>query len=71
MKMSKINTGSAYIGIKFGSTRVKAVPTDDSFSVPASGAHTWENMPENGCRTYSPDDIKNGMRAELAAAGRE
>lgn len=69
--MSKINTGSTYIGIEFGSTRIKAVLIDDSFSVLASGAHTWENRLENGYWTYSLDDIKNGLQDAYAELARD
>ena len=46
--MGKINTEQTYLGIEFGSTRIKAVLIDDSFSVLASGAYGWENRLENG-----------------------
>lgn len=68
--MSKINTEKTYLGIEFGSTRIKAVLIDDGFSVLASGAYGWENRLENGYWTYSLDDIITGLRgayAELAA----
>ena len=53
----KILQGRTYLGIELGSTRIKAVLIDDSFSVIASGSKQWENRFENGCWTYSLDDI--------------
>jgi len=37
-----------YLGIEFGSTRVKAVVVDESFRTVASGSHTWENKFKGG-----------------------
>ena len=39
----KILQGRTYLGIELGSTRIKAVLIDDSFSVIASGSKQWEN----------------------------
>ena len=55
----KILQGRTYLGIELGSTRIKAVLIDDSFSVIASGSKQWEN----GCWTYSLDDIHGGIQA--------
>ena len=57
----KIENGKAYLGIEFGSTRIKAVLIDDSFAPVASGDHAWENRYENGVWTYSLDDIHTGL----------
>lgn len=43
-----IEQGNIYIGIEFGSTRIKAVMTDADGSVLASGGKNWENKLENG-----------------------
>ncbi len=51
-----------YLGIEFGSTRIKAILIDDSGAVVASGAHDWENRLENGVWTYSLDDIREGIQ---------
>ena len=59
----KILQGRTYLGIELGSTRIKAVLIDDSFSVIASGSKQWENRFENGCWTYSLDDIHGGIQA--------
>ena len=57
----KIENGKVYLGIEFGSTRIKAVLIDDSFAPVASGSHDWENRYENGIWTYSLDDIHTGL----------
>ena len=51
------------LGIEFGSTRIKAVLVDDTFTPIASGGYTWENRLENGIWTYSLDDIWKGIQA--------
>ncbi len=63
----KIAQGKTYLGIELGSTRIKAVLIDDSFSPVAEGSHTWENRLENGYWTYSLDDIQNGIRSCFAS----
>ncbi len=54
--------GKTYLGIEFGSTRIKAVLIDEKHSVIASGSHSWENRLENGIWTYSLDDIWTGLQ---------
>ncbi|MCR5650738.1 MAG: FGGY-family carbohydrate kinase [Lachnospiraceae bacterium] len=66
--------GKTALGIEFGSTRIKAVLTDEDFKPIANGAHSWENRLENGVWTYSLDDIWNGLQdcyAKLAADVKE
>ena len=57
-----ISEGKAVLGIEFGSTRIKAVLSDDKHAPIASGAHDWENRLENGIWTYSLDDIWTGLQ---------
>lgn len=57
----KIENGKTYLGIEFGSTRIKAVLIDDTFTPVAGGSHAWENRYENGVWTYSADDIHDGL----------
>jgi sugar (pentulose or hexulose) kinase len=59
---NKITDGDTYLGIEFGSTRIKAVLVDKSGNVLATGAYDWENRFENGFWTYSSDDIHTGLR---------
>ena len=57
-----LSEGRAYLGIEFGSTRIKAVAIDENGSVLASGGHGWENRLEDGIWTYTLDDIWDGLR---------
>ena len=57
-----IANGKSVLGIEFGSTRIKAVLTDENNQPIASGAHDWENRLENGIWTYSLDDIWTGLQ---------
>lgn len=59
----KIICGHTSLGIELGSTRIKAVLIDASFAPVASGSHTWENRFENGCWTYSLEDIHTGIQS--------
>jgi sugar (pentulose or hexulose) kinase len=58
-----ILTGNTCLGIEFGSTRIKAVLIDDTFSPIASGGYDWENRLENGIWTYRLDDVWTGLQA--------
>ena len=40
----KITNGSTFLGIELGSTRIKAVLTDDKYVPIAQGSHAWENL---------------------------
>ena len=77
-------SGKTSLGIEFGSTRIKSVLIDESFSPVASGSHDWENRLEEGVWTYHLDDVWAGLQnsfrnlkeevlkrygVELAAAG--
>jgi len=65
-----IDLTKTYLGIEFGSTRIKGVLIDETFSPVASGAYDWDNRFENGYWTYSADDFMAGMQgcfASLAA----
>ena len=63
----KIQNAKTYLGIEFGSTRIKAVLIDDTFAPIASGSHEWQNRYENGVWTYSLDDITTGLQHCYAA----
>ncbi|MCI7766397.1 MAG: FGGY-family carbohydrate kinase [Oscillospiraceae bacterium] len=70
----KIKSSKTYLGIEFGSTRIKAVLIDDTFTPIAAGSHEWENRYENGVWTYSLEDIIGGLQdcyAKLAADVKE
>ena len=57
-----------YLGIEFGSTRIKSVliDSDKNFQPVAVGSHTWENRFENGVWTYHLSDIWQGLVASYA-----
>ena len=63
----KIQNAKTYLGIEFGSTRIKAVLIDDTFAPIASSGHEWQNRYENGVWTYSLDDITTGLQQCYAA----
>ena len=66
MSKEKILSGKTYLGIELGSTRIKAVLTDDEFHCIAIGAYDWENKLENGYWTYSLDEIHKGVKGCFA-----
>ena len=57
-----IEQGKAFLGIEFGSTRIKAVVIDENGTVLATGGHGWENRYENGVWTYTLEDIWGGLQ---------
>lgn len=57
-----IRNGRTFLGIEFGSTRIKAVLVDESHDPIAMGTHDWENRLENNIWTYSLDDIWSGLQ---------
>lgn len=57
-----IAEGKAYLGIEFGSTRIKGVVIDENGTVLATGDHAWENKLEDGIWTYSLIDIRTGLQ---------
>ena len=56
-----ITSGKTYLGIEFGSTRIKGVLIDEKGTPIASGDHEWENRFEDGVWTYTLDDVWNGV----------
>lgn len=57
-----ISGGNAFLGIEFGSTRIKAVLINDKFEPVANGSFTWENSLVNGIWTYNIEEIHNGLQ---------
>lgn len=57
-----VEAGKTILGIEFGSTRIKAVLTNEENAPIAQGAHDWENRLENGIWTYTLEDIWGGCR---------
>ncbi len=58
-----------YLGIEFGSTRIKAVAIGKDFAPVASGGHTWKSNFENGVWTYPLDAVWTGLQAALRDMG--
>ena len=56
----------SYLGVEFGSTRIKAVAIDDAHHVLSTGDHTWASKFENGAWTYSLDAIWNGLKDAIS-----
>lgn len=52
-----------YLGIEFGSTRIKGVLIDAEGNIIASGSFNWENQLVDGVWTYSLDLAKKGLRS--------
>ncbi len=59
---SLIEQGKTSLGIEFGSTRIKAILTDDTNVPIASGSHDWENRYDHGIWTYTLEDIWSGLQ---------
>lgn len=57
---------NTYLGIEFGSTRIKAVAIDESYSPCASGDYTWKSSYENGVWTYALPEVWEGLRSALS-----
>jgi len=58
---------SLYLGIEFGSTRIKSVLIDGENLQPiAVGSHDWENRLVDGVWTYHLSDIWDGMQVSYA-----
>ena len=62
-KKELIEEGKAYLGIEFGSTRIKAVACDEAGEVLAIGGFGWENSLKDGIWTYSKEEIFAGLKA--------
>lgn len=57
---------SNYLGIEFGSTRIKAVVIDDNFTPRSSGDYVWKSDFSDGVWTYSLDEAFEGLRKALS-----
>lgn len=65
----KIRAGKTSLGIEFGSTRIKAVLIDDTYTTIAAGDYGWASHLEDGLWSYSQEEIWTGLQtayAELA-----
>lgn len=57
-----IRSGKTSLGIEFGSTNIKAVLTDLTGKVLATGSYGWENRCVDGIWTYPLVEIEEGLR---------
>ena len=55
-----------YLGIEFGSTRIKAVTIDENHVPVSSGDYTWASSFENGIWTYDLRQVWDGVKAALS-----
>ncbi len=55
------------LGIELGSTRIKAVVTDDTYTPVSSGDFVWAARYENGIWTYPLDEAIKGVKSALSA----
>lgn len=51
------------LGIELGSTRIKAVLTDEKGAVLSQGSYEWKNSLVEGLWSYSLDEAQNGLQA--------
>ena len=54
-----------FLGIEFGSTRIKAVAIDEKYMPLSSGDYTWKSAYENGIWTYDLEEVWVGLKAAL------
>lgn len=57
-----IEEGKTILGIELGSTRIKAVLTDESGKPLASGGYEWENQYVDGIWTYDLEEVWKGLQ---------
>lgn len=58
-----------YIGVEFGSTRIKAVAVDNAYKCVASGDYTWKSTYDNGIWTYDLEEVWKGLKSALKDIG--
>lgn len=59
----------SFLGIEFGSTRIKAIAIDEKFRPVASGDYTWASRFEKGIWTYDLPECWDGIKTALKGAG--
>ena len=62
----KIRAGKTSLGIEFGSTRIKAVLIDDTYTTIAAGDYGWASHLEDGLWSYSQEEIWTGLQTAYA-----
>ena len=66
MANEQSNNKNVYVGIEFGSTRIKAVAIDEKHIPVSSGDYTWKSTYENGIWTYDLTEVWKGLKTALA-----
>ena len=56
---------NTYLGIEFGSTRIKAVAINDTYKSVSSGDYTWKSTYDNGIWTYDLEEVWIGLKEAL------
>ena len=56
-----------YLGIEFGSTRIKSVAIDENYKVVSSGDYSWKSSFENGIWTYDLKEAIKGLKIALSS----
>ena len=56
----------SYLGIEFGSTRIKCVQIDEENKILSSGDYTWKSECKNGIWTYDLDEAIEGLKTALS-----
>lgn len=63
----QIESGSVFVGIELGSTRIKSVLVTADFQVVATGSYTWENQQLDGIWTYELPTVWEGIQQSYQA----
>lgn len=67
----KIRAGKTSLGIEFGSTRIKAVLIDDTYTTIAAGDYGWASHLEDDLWSYSQEEIWTGLQTAYAALAKD
>ena len=60
-----MNTETCFLGIEFGSTRIKAAGLDAHYLPVQAGGYSWKSSYTDGIWTYSMDEVMTGLKAAL------
>lgn len=55
-----------YLGIEFGSTRIKSVAIDEAYKPVSSGDYNWKSSYINGVWTYDLKEVWKGLKVALS-----
>lgn len=57
---------NTFLGIELGSTRIKAVAVDETYTPVSSGSYTWKSDFECGIWTYDLEEVWAGIKSAMA-----